>query len=305
MLADGLENPGRPWAIIVVALLSLALHAAGFAALSAAGSGEARPGDRAPQAVMVSLVSLPGPPGPSPAASATPAGDMPGPAAPPPAIAPVAPAPLPPAPQAPPPAIKAVALAKIPKLPAEPPKAPVVPPKPEPMPEAVKTAEVEAPEAAAESAPEAAQASAGEGEASPAALSGEAAPASLAGHDGGRGAGPGLGDGPLLASLGVAGYGGLNPRGLPIVRDAELIEDAEPIYPLRAKRLGIEGKGEVEVVVSPEGYVTEAHVLWARPANLFEKNVLAAARKWRFPVYRVDGRPAEYVTTREFFFSRN
>ena len=61
------------------------------------------------------------------------------------------------------------------------------------------------------------------------------------------------------------------------------------IYPLRAKRLGIEGWVKVKLLVSPRGRVEKVKILAAKPAGVFEKSVERGVRLWRFTAGTVDG----------------
>lgn len=56
----------------------------------------------------------------------------------------------------------------------------------------------------------------------------------------------------------------------------------EPEYPAAAAAAGVEGQVEVRFSVSSSGRVTEAEVIAAEPAGVFEGAALAAVSRWRY-----------------------
>ncbi|HEY4531189.1 MAG TPA: energy transducer TonB [Luteimonas sp.] len=65
-----------------------------------------------------------------------------------------------------------------------------------------------------------------------------------------------------------------------------------PRYPAEALRAAQSGEVQVEFTVAPDGSVSDARVVRANPARVFDREAVAAVRRWRFePV-------AEPVTTR-------
>ncbi|MBU0991447.1 MAG: TonB family protein [Proteobacteria bacterium] len=64
-----------------------------------------------------------------------------------------------------------------------------------------------------------------------------------------------------------------------------------PMYPIRAKRLGIEGSVNVQFLVNSEGNVAHVEILSAEPEGLFETSVINCVSKWRFKPGTVEGNP--------------
>ena len=93
------------------------------------------------------------------------------------------------------------------------------------------------------------------------------------------GAGPYLGT--LTAGQGLAGF---DTDVIPVVRLA-------PAYPRRAKQARIEGLVTMEVLIRPDGTVSEAKVMEADPPRLFNDAAITAMKRWKFRPKMVDGTP--------------
>jgi protein TonB len=73
-------------------------------------------------------------------------------------------------------------------------------------------------------------------------------------------------------------------------------------YPLRARRLGIEGWVKVEFIVTREGRVCDIKVVAAEPKGVFESSVTRSVSQYRFKPGTVDGSAVEVrvITTIRF-----
>ncbi|OQY23736.1 MAG: hypothetical protein B6I37_04915 [Desulfobacteraceae bacterium 4572_35.2] len=70
------------------------------------------------------------------------------------------------------------------------------------------------------------------------------------------------------------------------------------IYPLRAKRLGLEGWVRIKLLISKHGDVEQVTVIDAQPKDVFESTVERGVKMWRFSPGTVDGEPVRsWVTT--------
>lgn len=98
-------------------------------------------------------------------------------------------------------------------------------------------------------------------------------------------------------SPGVAGGGPVNSKPASIPRALRL---QLPRYPARARALRIEGRVRVQYDVASDGRVNNVKILFAQPENLFEREVKAAVRRWRFE----PGEPG-YGLTRAIVFRLN
>jgi protein TonB len=64
-----------------------------------------------------------------------------------------------------------------------------------------------------------------------------------------------------------------------------------PLYPLEAKRRGIEGWVKIRFLVNAEGTVEEVRVVESRPPGVFESSVKRTVPGWRFQPGTVEGIP--------------
>ncbi|MFO7911796.1 MAG: energy transducer TonB [Desulfotignum sp.] len=75
--------------------------------------------------------------------------------------------------------------------------------------------------------------------------------------------------------------------------DAGLIPLAKvaPVYPLHAARRGIEGKVQVQFLVTADGRVEDIKILASAPEEVFDQSVIDCVSRWRFQPGRVEGIP--------------
>ncbi|MDY6903548.1 MAG: energy transducer TonB [Thermodesulfobacteriota bacterium] len=89
------------------------------------------------------------------------------------------------------------------------------------------------------------------------------------------------------------------PAGMDIFSETDLdapltvLVQAPPSYPLRARRLGIEGRVTVSFIVNESGHVENIQILSADPENVFENSVRQCVSQWRFKPATVDGTPVK------------
>jgi protein TonB len=71
-----------------------------------------------------------------------------------------------------------------------------------------------------------------------------------------------------------------------------------PLYPMRAKRKGIEGWVKVKFLVDTAGTVGSVTILEAQPTEIFDQSVRRCLAGWRFKPGTVEGMPVKtWVTT--------
>jgi protein TonB len=71
-----------------------------------------------------------------------------------------------------------------------------------------------------------------------------------------------------------------------------------PVYPLRARELGVEGVVQVKILVNADGSVGQVLIMDARPPNTFDREVLNAVPNWRFEPGVIGGkRVTSWVVT--------
>ncbi len=68
---------------------------------------------------------------------------------------------------------------------------------------------------------------------------------------------------------------------------------APPVYPMRARRLGIEGWVRVTILVSEQGEVENIDILESEPRGVFENSVIQCVRSWRFSPGTIHGEPVK------------
>lgn len=66
------------------------------------------------------------------------------------------------------------------------------------------------------------------------------------------------------------------------VREARQIADAAPVYPPQAARRKLEGSVELEFTVGANGALSDIRVVRSNPPNIFDREAIRAAQRWRF-----------------------
>jgi periplasmic protein TonB len=119
-----------------------------------------------------------------------------------------------------------------------------------------------------------------------------------AGSDGGAGAGRGTGNGPGLGSgigPGTGGGTGGGPfRAGSGIEPPRLLREVKAIYTEDARRRGITGDVDLEIVVKRDGAVDDVRVLRGLDAGL-DQRAIAAVREWRFAPARRQGEAVDVI----------
>lgn len=66
-----------------------------------------------------------------------------------------------------------------------------------------------------------------------------------------------------------------------------------PIYPMAAKRSGLQGWVKVKFIVNEQGAVAHISIVEAKPASIFDQSVYRCVSKWRFKPGTVEGVPVK------------
>lgn len=80
---------------------------------------------------------------------------------------------------------------------------------------------------------------------------------------------------------------------------------AAPEYPKRAKRMSIQGRVGVQVVVDTSGKPKNCTVVFAEPQGYFEEAALKAAQRMRFIPGKVKGKAVNTLVLIPFQFKLN
>lgn len=80
-----------------------------------------------------------------------------------------------------------------------------------------------------------------------------------------------------------------------IVAQSNLSYKKQPVYPQAAKDAHVQGKVELETVISREGVPTEIRVT-SSPSDDLSQSALEAVRQWRYKPTLLNGNPVEVVT---------
>ncbi len=114
------------------------------------------------------------------------------------------------------------------------------------------------------------------------------------------------------ASDGTKISGGGHPDGSQVYETGDIdhpltvLTQVQPIYPMRARRMGIEGWVEVKLLVSEEGFVKNIEIIQAKPEGIFEKSIMQSLFSWKFSPGTIDGVAVKtYATTKIRFNLEN
>ncbi|HSQ42753.1 MAG TPA: energy transducer TonB [Fibrobacteraceae bacterium] len=114
---------------------------------------------------------------------------------------------------------------------------------------------------------------------------------------GGKGAGSGFGIGGG-GGLGVAVF---DPS--EVDQEARVLKDAQPDYPVRARKDGVKGYVKFFLVIDAHGQISELKLLSVEPAGYgFEIEAEKAVRQFRFEPAQLRGVPVAQKATKEFVF---
>ncbi|MBE5317413.1 MAG: energy transducer TonB [Xanthomonadales bacterium] len=106
----------------------------------------------------------------------------------------------------------------------------------------------------------------------------------------------------LLLALPLAASALIAMPVLAVAGPATPLKTDPPNYPPEAARRGTEGFVEVEIVIGADGKVSSVNVLKAQPARVFEREALAAVRRWTFNPATEGGAPVESRVRRKIEF---
>lgn len=70
-----------------------------------------------------------------------------------------------------------------------------------------------------------------------------------------------------------------------------------PIYPYRAKRMGIQGWVTVRFIVNESGHTESIQVIKAQPGDIFNENVIKCIAGWRFKPGTIEGVPVKTLVS--------
>jgi TonB family protein len=80
------------------------------------------------------------------------------------------------------------------------------------------------------------------------------------------------------------------------VAQSNLTAKLQPVYPVAAKRAGVQGTVELEITVTKDGIPAELRVLRS-PSDDLSESALEAVRQWRYRPTLLNGSPVEVVST--------
>jgi protein TonB len=101
--------------------------------------------------------------------------------------------------------------------------------------------------------------------------------------------------------------GGQMSKGVSGMFDGDLMpmQRISPQYPSDARRAGISGWVQLEILVNADGSVRSAKVTDAKPRGLFEAAAVTAVLRWKFKPKIQDGKPVEQRGSQKIEFNLN
>lgn len=80
------------------------------------------------------------------------------------------------------------------------------------------------------------------------------------------------------------------------------LNDVAPRYPVQAMRMRQEGSVVLEFVIQVDGSVRDVRIVQSNPPQVFDREALRTAMRWRFEPRQVDGQPVEARARRTINF---
>ena len=81
----------------------------------------------------------------------------------------------------------------------------------------------------------------------------------------------------------------------PSIAEANLIRKVQPVYPAAAKEARVQGKVELQMVISPEGVPLDISVI-SSPSDDLTQSALDAVGQWRYRPILLNGQPIQAIT---------
>lgn len=75
-----------------------------------------------------------------------------------------------------------------------------------------------------------------------------------------------------------------------------------PVYPYRAKRMGIEGEVSISFIVHENGMISDIKILKANPEGIFEQSVIDAVSSWKYLPGELMGENVKTLVTTNVVF---
>ena len=87
--------------------------------------------------------------------------------------------------------------------------------------------------------------------------------------------------------------------------EARVLREINPVYPERAKKLGVTGYVKIFLIIDTNGDVSQVDVQSVDPPGYgFETEALKAVRQWKFEPAKLGHFPVSQKATKEFRFAR-